>query len=103
MRQVFYAPAARADIAELTRRIVANNGPLVAEKVMGRVKQSLERLSQFPHIGRARPQLGAGIHSWPIARPFTVLFRIRTDAIEILRIVDGRRRFTRKMASGADR
>ena len=54
-----------------------------------------ERLiAQNPGIGEADEQL-AGVREYPISGiPFTVLFRLTSDSIEILRIYDQRSRFS---------
>lgn len=59
-----------------------------------RLLKTEQLIAQNPSIGEADEQL-AGVREYPIPGiPFTVLFRLMSDSIEILRIYDQRSRFS---------
>ncbi len=99
MGQLRYSPTARADLAKIASAIVSNNGVTVAELTIARLERSLTNLADFLRMGRKRPQLGRGVWSWPM-RPWLAFYRIASEDIEVIRIVYGRRRMTRKLVMG---
>ena len=55
-----------------------------------RYKAAVKRLSDMPRLGR--PADGPAMREFTIARtPFSLIYRIRTDQIEIVRIWDARK------------
>jgi toxin ParE1/3/4 len=96
MGVVTYAPAAQADLRKIASEIIANNGPRVAQKYLNETKSSFELLAEYPFVGRKRSRLGKGLFSWPI-RPYIVLYKPADDGVQIVRVLHGSRRITRRL------
>ena len=99
MAQLRFAPAAARDLRKITEDIVAAKGQPVAVAFIGRLRRSLEGLVDFPHMGRRRAGFGPGVRSWAFA-PYVAFYRQSGDDIEIIRIIHGRRRITRRLLRG---
>ena len=74
---------AEEDLMNLRGRIIETNGRRVAKKIIGELDETLTRLSDFPGMGRARPDLTDEpvfffpFYSWPIVyEPNAVPLRI---------------------------
>lgn len=83
--KLFWSPEALQDLADI-RAYIAQDDPVVAKKVVQRVVSLLaSQLTANPNSGR----IGRvpGTRELVIARtPFVVPYRLRRDAIEILRV-----------------
>jgi len=53
-----------------------------------RIYEGIERLALFPHVGRPGRKAGTRELVFP-GLPFLAVYRVRTDAIEINRILHG--------------
>ena len=60
------APAAVADLDEIWLYVARRAGIEVAERLVGSITDTLILIARNPHIGRIRPNLGAGTRSLPI-------------------------------------
>ncbi|MCH7801232.1 MAG: type II toxin-antitoxin system RelE/ParE family toxin [Chloroflexi bacterium] len=81
---------ARTDMLEVWVYVAEDNG---VESARSLNRQFLERfplLAEYPHMGRARPELAPDVRSFPISS-FVVLYRPTDYGVDILRIVHGRR------------
>ena len=50
----------------------------------------MQRLAEWPEMGRARPELAPGLRSFVVAR-YLVYYRVTRDAVEVVRVLHGRR------------
>ncbi len=90
MRIVWTALALR-DLASARAYIAQDNAP-AADRQVARVLAAVDSLRQFPDIGR--PGRGAGTRELVVNRtPYIAAYRVRGDAIEILRVLHGRQRW----------
>jgi toxin ParE1/3/4 len=69
---------------------IAEHNPRAAEKLLRTFDQKLQLLSEMPGIGRARPEFGKGVRSYPIG-DYLIFYRPLTDGIEFLRVLHGSR------------
>ena len=69
----------------------------VANRQVAYLSDHFELLSEFPHMGRARPEHARGIRSH-IAHPYVIWYYIWPDQIEISRIVHGSQDISRLFA-----
>jgi toxin ParE1/3/4 len=80
---------------DLTRigDIIAEDNRTAAAKFIEGIRRHCYLLAKLPLMGRARPDLGHEIRSFP-HRPYIVFYRFRAalDRVEILRVWHGRRR-----------
>jgi len=90
MRIVWTEPALR-DLAAARVYIARDNAP-AADRQVGRVLAAVATLLPFPEIGR--PGRRAGTRELAVSRTsYIAAYRLRGDAIEILRVLHGRQRW----------
>jgi len=78
-----------ADFVEIQQYIASEN-PVAANKVAERIWQSVQHLIRNPHAGRDGHV--AGTREWLISdTPYVVVYRIRSNEVEILRLWHGRK------------
>ena len=72
---------------------IAKENPFAAQAMAERIVQASRRLCDSPEIGA--PGLEHGTRHWIVGRtPYMLVYRIRDDSIEILRVWHGRRNWT---------
>lgn len=89
MARLVLSPLARTDLLELWAYIGADS-PDAADRVVGDIESKLRMLAERPAAGRARPELRRDARSFPSGQ-YVILYRVLGDAVEILRVVSGRR------------
>jgi toxin ParE1/3/4 len=77
------------DLIEIWRFILQDS-PEAADRVLSDIDDKCRLLSERPHIGRARTELGLEIRSFPYRR-YLILYRIIDEGVEIIRVVHGAR------------
>lgn len=90
MVQVIYSARARADMNDIWREIALDGGEALADKKIDRIDRRAAMLSRHPHMGLARPEIADDARSLLVER-WLVLYRVDTDAVRIMRVVDGAR------------
>jgi addiction module RelE/StbE family toxin len=71
---------------------VAQDRPLVARRLVARLREAVERLADQPASGRAGRVPGTRELVVP-GTPFIVPYRVRGDGIEVLTVLHGARRW----------
>ena len=94
----FYA-VAEADVDSIISFLQLNAQRGVAAKYARRFSAAFDQLSAFPHSGSPRPRLGKGVRIL-VENPYLIVYRVLEDRVLILRVLDGRRRITRRLVSG---
>ena len=91
MRIVFLSLAVK-DLASIRSYIAADN-PEAAHRVATRLKKLIQGLAAMPNIGKAGRVFGTKELVTPkIGKtPYVVVYRVREDRLEILRILPGMR------------
>jgi addiction module RelE/StbE family toxin len=80
---------ALTDFAEAQDYIAVDN-PQAAAQIAQRIRDSVRKLREFPYIGRPGDDLQT--REWHVQRtPYLLVYRLREDVIEIVRIWHGRR------------
>lgn len=80
---------ALADLVE-AQNYIARDNPAAAEAVAQRVWDAAKRLCDNPEIGRQGHVQGT--REWPVSQtPYLIVYRVKNDAVEILRVWHGRR------------
>ena len=92
MPRLLQTPQSRADIAGIVR-YVRNENPRAAIRVLKAIKETLDRLSEFPNMGQARDDLVPGLRSLPVSRfrNYIVYYLPLRDGIDVLRVLHGAR------------
>lgn len=87
MRVRWTQPAAQ-DLTQICDFIQERRSPATARRVAMTILHSVSRLAQFPETGRVGKL--PGTRELVIARlPYLAIYRVRSEAIEILRILHG--------------
>jgi toxin ParE1/3/4 len=91
MPRLVLAPEARQDLRDI-RDYIAKDNPDAARRVVTRLRGLARILAGAPALGRARPELGAGVRSFPADR-YVLFYRpVRGAAgIQIVRVLHGAR------------
>lgn len=93
--KVVWTTLAATDLEEIIDYIYGNN-PQTAKKLYKKIKESISAIEKFPQQGRIVPELkeiGIVKYRELIVKPWRVMYKIETDAIFILSVIDGRRDF----------
>jgi toxin ParE1/3/4 len=90
MGQVIYSARSRADIADIWRDIALDGGEALADKKVDHIERRAAMLSRHPLMGLARPEIADGARSLLVER-WLVLYRADSDAVRVMRVVDGAR------------
>jgi toxin ParE1/3/4 len=84
-------PAVTADLDSIWDYVgVQNFAPQAAHRLIERLFDCFVYLSDHPLSGEARPDLSEGIRGF-VVRPYLVLYRVREEDIQIVRVVHGAR------------
>jgi toxin ParE1/3/4 len=97
--KIEWHPSARSDLIELVTYIAADS-PQAAYRVHDAIRKRIGILAKHPEAGR----LGrvAGTRELVIANtPYIAAYRVTADAVTILRVLHGARRWPRSLGTGA--
>ena len=89
MKSCRLSSEANLDVEEIAKYIFDLN-PVAAHKFLDNLEETCELLAEFPLIGRQRPEIGAGIRSFPIGN-YLVLYVPVGEVVEVSRVVYGGR------------
>ena len=92
MAQVGWTPQA-ADDLEATCLFIARDSPAMATIFADRVLQATERLGAHPRSRRIVPELGREDLREIIVGSYRVIYRLRTDEVQLLTLHHGARLF----------
>lgn len=82
-----YAEAAKHDRLQIWLDSAERFGELWADAYIDRLDGTLtSALGAFPNAGRARPEFGPDIRSFPVV-PLVAFYRVRNRRIEIVRVL----------------
>lgn len=89
-RRLRISPEADDDIAAITRYSAETWGTRQMEAYADRLYATLDELTHFPGMGRARDEVSPGLRSYPIGQ-HVAFYRATDDELIVVRIVHGRR------------
>lgn len=92
MPHVLTRPRAEADLLDIWRYI-AQDSSANADRMLDRIRDTLNRLAVMPFIGQARFDLAPGLRMFPVGN-YLIFFRPIENGIEVIRILHGRRNIT---------
>jgi toxin ParE1/3/4 len=98
MARLALSTQAYFDVEGILTDLAAKAGHVIAVKYDGLFERLYARLAEHSNSGAPRPVLGESIRIGVVA-PFIVIYRYdrETDAVTVLRIVDGRRRVSGRL------
>ena len=88
---IVYSSEAIADLAQIWEWIAERSSIHAADILRTRIESTLQpTLAAHAGLGRARPEFGSGVRSFPIA-PYVVFYQIAQNDVQILRVLHGHR------------
>lgn len=88
--RVRWTRLALADLVAI-RDFVALDDPAVAEALIDRLREAVDRLEGFPESGRLVPERRAQGYREVILRPYRLVYSLTQDEVHVLRVWHGRR------------
>ena len=86
MPRLVFTERARADLLEAWLYIAEDN-LAAADKVLDKLEQEATLLLLQPLMGRARPELGSAVRSWPSSTPYLVCYEVDDMDLTVLRVL----------------
>jgi toxin ParE1/3/4 len=93
--RLVFAPRAIDDAHAILTTLAEKAGRPVAEAYFDRFRLTFDRLLMFPLSGGPRPKLGTSVRI-AVVRPYIVIYRTIAADVEIMRVLHGRRKITRR-------
>jgi addiction module RelE/StbE family toxin len=84
--RIIVAARARADLQSI-HRYIARDNPYAAARVAAHLNEAIDSLGHFPN--RARAGVRPDIRELVTVRPYIIVYRVRAEVVEILRIWHG--------------
>jgi len=88
--QLIWSPEAEADLLTIWAWGAAHFSPDAANAHLRDIQRAASHLTDFPQSGVERDQLSPGIRSI-VVYPTVLFYRIGSQSIDVVRVVDGRR------------
>ena len=66
---------------------VAEDNQRAADRLLETIEREAQLLLQQPFMGRARPELGTSVRSWPSATPYILFYTAGTEELTVLRVL----------------
>jgi len=86
MPKVVHTSLARADLIEAWL-YVAEENLNAADQMLDIINEGIHLLAQQPLMGRERPELRAGLRSWPTATPYILYYLPDLDGLTLIRVL----------------
>lgn len=68
---------------------VAQNSPTYAQRTVDQLTRRSQQIAQFPHSGRAVPELDLPQVREVLEGPYRIIYRIRPERIDVLAVIHG--------------
>ena len=86
MPLLVFTERAQADLLEAWLYIAEDN-LAAADKVLDKLEQEATLLLLQPLMGRARPELGSAVRSWPSSTPYLLFYEVDDMELTVLRVL----------------
>ena len=86
MATVEFSRTAQTDLLEAWL-FIAEENQSAADHVLDAIENEASILVTQPMMGRARPELDAGVRSWPTSTPYILYYLVTADGITVLRVL----------------
>ena len=87
---VLWSPEAEEDLIVIWSYLADQASPQTADTQLNAIEDACTKLERWPYSGRQRDSLLPGLRS-VLASPYVIFYRVRAEAIEIVRVLHGRR------------
>jgi toxin ParE1/3/4 len=81
-----YADSAENDLLDAWLHIAIDN-PAAADRIVETIDREARLLLTHPGMGRTRPELAAGLRSWPTSTRYVLFYFADTEGIAIARVL----------------
>ena len=88
MAALQYTRRAAQELRAIHRWVVVESGEDRADAVVQRLATTMTLLSEQPLLGRERPELAAGVRSFPVW-PYVIFYRPLAGGCRVMRVVHG--------------
>ena len=92
-----FSASANFDVEKISFDLLALN-PLAAERFLSALNQTCEMLTTHPLLGRARPELGKEVRSFPVGN-YIVFYTPSPDGVDVARVIYGGRDLPKQFAA----
>ena len=89
-RRLVWSPGAENDLRDIWRYFVRVASREVADRLLREIRSATEKARQRPLAWRARDEIMPGLCSI-LVHPYIVFYRVKEDAVEIVRVLHQRR------------
>lgn len=89
MKRASLSPEAENDLVDIWV-FIATDDPVAADRFVDRHRERCAFLAESPGVGRERPELAAGLRSFPIGN-YLIFYRLTADGIDVVRVLSGYR------------
>lgn len=89
MKQLVISSAARVNLREIWDYVAGDN-IVAADALLESFYEKFEILRERPEAGRLRPELKAGLRSFPVGR-YLIFYTVNSSDIEIARVIHSAR------------
>jgi toxin ParE1/3/4 len=89
-RSIVWSREAESDLEDIWTYYAENAGREVANTIVRAIGDTCRILEDHPLAGRGRDEIRLGLRS-ALSSPYVIFYRIRGNAPEIVRVLDGRR------------
>ena len=86
MQRLIFTDRAQADLLEAWLYIAEDN-LAAADRVLDTLEHEAKVLLMQPLMGRARPELGSQVRSWPSSTPYVLFYEVDTVELTVLRVL----------------
>ena len=86
MPLLVFTERAQADLLEAWLYIAEDN-LAAADRVLDSLEQEAKVLLLQPLLGRARPELGSAVRSWPTSTPYVLFYEVDGTELTVLRVL----------------
>jgi toxin ParE1/3/4 len=96
MPRVLRTPQARDDLVDIIHALARWSIP-AAQRARTAIERTIRLLAQSPLLGRERPELKAGLFSYPVSGRYLLFYRLNADGISLIRVLYGAQDITSDM------
>lgn len=89
-RELRFTADSRRDLRSIFRYTERRWGERQRDDIAEQLRESLQRLADFPDLGRPRNEIASDLRSWPVI-DYVVYYRVSDAETTILRVVHHRR------------
>lgn len=88
-RKIEHTRQSRTDLLEIWSYI-SDYSEVAATRTLERISEAISTLADQPFIGRARPELGVDIRSFPVGN-YLIFYVVDDEQLNLVRIIEGHR------------